>query len=52
MKRAALYMRVSTVDRHPENQLHELRHFAAQRGFQIVGEYTDRGVTGTKARRP
>jgi DNA invertase Pin-like site-specific DNA recombinase len=52
MKRAALYMRVSTVDQHPENQLNELRQFAAQRGFQIVEEYTDHGVTGTKARRP
>jgi DNA invertase Pin-like site-specific DNA recombinase len=52
MKRAALYMRVSTVDQHPENQLNELRHFAGQRGFQIVEEYTDHGVSGTKARRP
>lgn len=45
-------MRASTVDQHPENQLHELRHFATQRGFQIVEEYTDHGVAGTKARRP
>ena len=52
MKRAALYMRVSTVDQHPENQLNELRHFAGQRGFQIVEEYTDHGISGTKARRP
>jgi DNA invertase Pin-like site-specific DNA recombinase len=52
MKRAALYMRVSTVDQHPENQLNELRNFASQRGFQIVDEYTDHGVSGTKARRP
>jgi DNA invertase Pin-like site-specific DNA recombinase len=52
MKRAALYMRVSTVDQHPENQLNELRHFAEQRGFQIAEEYTDHGVSGTKARRP
>lgn len=52
MKRAALYMRVSTVDQHPENQLNQLRLFAAQRGFQIVEEYTDHGVSGTKARRP
>jgi DNA invertase Pin-like site-specific DNA recombinase len=45
-------MRVSTVDQHPENQLNELRQFASQRGFQIAEEYTDHGVTGTKARRP
>ena len=52
MKRAALYMRVSTVDQHPETQLHELRQFASQRGFEIVEEYTDLGISGTKARRP
>ena len=42
MKRAALYMRVSTVDQHPETQLHDLRGLAAQRGFEIVNEYTDK----------
>ena len=30
MKRDALYMRISTVDEHPETQLHELRQFAAR----------------------
>jgi len=52
IKRAALYCRVSTVDQHPETQLHELRQFASQRGFQVEKEYTDRGISGTKARRP
>jgi len=52
MKRAALYVRVSTVDQHPETQLHELRQFAAQRGLQIVQEYVDHGFCGTRARRP
>ena len=33
MKRAALYMRVSTVDQHPETQLYDLRQMAAQRGY-------------------
>jgi DNA invertase Pin-like site-specific DNA recombinase len=51
MKRAALYMRVSTVDQHPESQLHDLRQMAAQRGYEIVQEYTDR-ISGAKARRP
>ena len=51
MKRAALYLRVSTVDQHPETQLHDLRHMAAQRGYQIVQEYTDR-ISGVTARRP
>ena len=52
MKRAVLYCRVSTIDQHPENQLNELRQFAAQRGLRIVGEYTDRGFCGARARRP
>ena len=51
MKTVALYLRVSTVDQHPETQLHDLRAMARQRGFQIVAEYTDR-ISGTKARRP
>ena len=52
MKRAALYVRVSTVDQHPETQLHDLRQLAAQRGLQIVGEYVDHGFSGMRARRP
>ena len=51
MKRAVLYMRVSTLDQHPETQLHDLRQMAAQRGYAIVDEYTDR-ISGAKARRP
>jgi DNA invertase Pin-like site-specific DNA recombinase len=51
MNRAALYMRVSTLDQHPETQLHDLHLMAQQRGYQIVREYTDR-ISGTKARRP
>jgi DNA invertase Pin-like site-specific DNA recombinase len=51
MKRAALYMRVSTLDQHPESQLHDLETMAQQRGFEIVQQYVDR-ITGTRARRP
>ena len=51
MKRAVLYMRVSSLDQHPETQLLDLRQMAAQRGFEIVKEYTDR-ISGAKARRP
>jgi DNA invertase Pin-like site-specific DNA recombinase len=52
MVRAALYMRVSTVDQHPETQGIELRQFAKQRGYEIVREYVDHGVSGVKVRRP
>ena len=51
MKRAALYLRVSTVDQHPESQVYDLRQMAAQRGYEIAKEYTDR-ISGVKARRP
>jgi len=51
VKRAALYLRVSTIDQHPETQLHDLRQMAAQRGYAIVNEYTDR-ISGTKVKRP
>ena len=51
MKRAALYMRVSSVDQHPETQLYDLRQMAAQRGYEIVQEHTDR-ISGARARRP
>ena len=51
MKRAVLYMRVSSVDQHPETQSHDLRQMAAQRGYEIVNEYTDR-ISGAKAKCP
>ena len=50
-KRAALYLRVSTVDQHPESQLHDLHSLARQRGLEIVREYTDK-ISGMKAKRP
>jgi DNA invertase Pin-like site-specific DNA recombinase len=44
-------MRVSSLDQHPETQLLDLQQMAAQRGYEIVQEYTDR-ISGVKARRP
>jgi DNA invertase Pin-like site-specific DNA recombinase len=52
MKKAAIYARVSTADQHIESQLYDLRLLAEQRGFQVVKEYEDKGVSGLKARRP
>jgi DNA invertase Pin-like site-specific DNA recombinase len=52
MKRAALYCRVSTGDQHIENQLLDLRKMAAQRGFEVAREYCDKGISGSKAKRP
>lgn len=50
-KRAALYMRVSTLDQHPETQRYDLLQLAQLRGFEIVDEYVDK-ISGTRARRP
>jgi DNA invertase Pin-like site-specific DNA recombinase len=50
-KRVALYLRVSTLDQHPETQLHDLRLMAQQRGYQIVDEYVDK-ISGVRAKRP
>jgi hypothetical protein len=44
-------MRVSSLDQHPETQLYDLRQMAAQRGYEIAQEYTDR-ISGSRARRP
>jgi len=52
MKKAAIYARVSTPDQHLENQILDLRKLAAQRGFEVVHEYCDRGISGSKTKRP
>jgi DNA invertase Pin-like site-specific DNA recombinase len=52
MKKAAIYARVSTPDQHLETQLYDLRKLAAQRGFEVSREYCDRGISGSKTRRP
>jgi len=52
MKKAVLYLRVSTLDQHPETQLHDLRQLAQQRNLEVVKEYVDHGVSGTRTRRP
>jgi DNA invertase Pin-like site-specific DNA recombinase len=52
MKKAAIYARVSTADQHVESQLYDLRRLAEERGLEVVKEYTDKGVSGAKARRP
>ncbi len=54
LQRVGIYARVSTANngQSPEMQLRELRDYCQRRGFEIVDEYTDNGVSGTKERRP
>jgi DNA invertase Pin-like site-specific DNA recombinase len=49
--RAAIYARVSTFDQEPENQLADLRRYAEARDWTCA-EFVDRGVSGSKDRRP
>src|SRR3984885_14117224 len=49
----ALYARVSTLNNQdPEMQLVELREYAGRRGWLIVEEFIDQGVSGCKESRP
>ncbi len=49
--KAAVYVRVSRLDQHVENQLAELRRYVEARGWTST-EYTEPGVSGAKERRP
>jgi DNA invertase Pin-like site-specific DNA recombinase len=49
-KRAAIYVRVSTDKQTIENQLRELRQIAERRGWEVVHEYRDAGISGAKSR--
>jgi DNA invertase Pin-like site-specific DNA recombinase len=49
-KRAAIYVRVSTDKQTVENQVRELHRIAERRGWQIVEEYHDAGISGAKGR--
>jgi DNA invertase Pin-like site-specific DNA recombinase len=49
-KRAAIYVHVSTDKQTVENQVRELRQIAERRGWQVVEEYHDAGISGSKGR--
>lgn len=49
----AIYARVSTMNgQDPEMQLRELREYCQRRGWTVVAEYVDAGISGAKERRP
>jgi DNA invertase Pin-like site-specific DNA recombinase len=50
MKRAVLYLRVSTLEQTTANQERELREIAARMGCEIVKIYRDHGISGAKSR--
>jgi DNA invertase Pin-like site-specific DNA recombinase len=49
-KRAAIYVRVSTDKQTVENQVRELRQVAERRGWEVVAQYNDAGISGSKGR--
>src|SRR5437879_6543073 len=52
--KAALYARVSTVNngQDPTMQTRELEEYCERRGWKVVGEYVDVGISGSKEKRP
>jgi DNA invertase Pin-like site-specific DNA recombinase len=50
MKRAVLYLRVSTLEQTTANQERELREVAGRMGCEIVQVYKDHGISGAKGR--
>jgi DNA invertase Pin-like site-specific DNA recombinase len=52
--RTALCARVSTSDKGQDvgMQVREFQEFCARRGWEVVGEYVDHGISGSKDSRP
>jgi DNA invertase Pin-like site-specific DNA recombinase len=51
-RRAVLYSRVSTNNgQDPEMQSREIREYCQRRGWPLVGDYVDIGISGAKERR-
>ena len=50
IKRAALYLRVSTIDQTTANQERELRQVAERAGWEVDKVYKDHGISGSKGR--
>ena len=49
-KRAAIYVRVSTDKQTVGNQVAVLRQIAERRGWEVVEQYDDAGISGSKGR--
>ena len=50
--RIVTYSRVSTLNQDTDMQTRELREYCARRGWDLVHEYVDEGVSGAKESRP
>jgi DNA invertase Pin-like site-specific DNA recombinase len=52
MKRVGIYVRVSTDGQSVANQQRELEAVAQRHGWEVVGIFSDHGVSGTNEQRP
>ena len=50
IQRCAIYTRTSTDKQHTENQLIKLREIAKLKGYVVVTELEDKGISGSKGR--
>ncbi len=51
--RAAIYARVSTNNgQDPKMQLREIGEYCEHRGWKVITEYVDQGISGSKEQRP
>jgi len=52
--KSAIYARISTNNKGQDVdlQLRDLREYCKQRGYEIVHEYVDKGISGSKSSRP
>jgi DNA invertase Pin-like site-specific DNA recombinase len=50
--RVAAYCRVSTHEQHADIQVEAIRKAAHERGWKLVAEHIDAGVSGGRDRRP
>jgi hypothetical protein len=50
MKRAVLYLRVSSTDQTAASQERELREIAERAGWEVLKVYRDHGISGAKGR--
>src|SRR5688500_4109602 len=51
-KRVAVYERVSTTDQNVGMQDADLKRYCEQRGLEVFKVYCDKGISGTKDKRP
>ena len=50
MERVVIYSRVSTKDQDTENQMRLLRDIVERNNYELIDEYVDHGISGSKGR--